>query len=76
MRVVAGRTRWRRTPGAGRRLMALEDTMSRFYRSFEEFAREELKPSNRIGWSMDDLESEADNQREEVLFDEIDLDDT
>lgn len=49
--------------------------MSRFYRSFEEFAREELKPSNRIGWSMDDLESEADNHREEVLFDEVDLDD-
>jgi hypothetical protein len=42
-----------------------------FYRSFEEFEREELKPGNRIGFSLDDLieetvfDSESENEEEE-----------
>jgi len=39
-----------------------------FYRSFEEFEREELRPGNRIGFSLDDL-------IEESVFDsELELD--
>ncbi len=39
-----------------------------FYRSFEEFEREELRPGNRVGFSLDDL-------IEESVFDgEIDAD--
>lgn len=39
-----------------------------FYRSFEEFEREELRPGNRIGFSLDDL-------IEETSFDgELDFD--
>jgi hypothetical protein len=39
-----------------------------FYRSFEEFEREELRPGNRIGFSLDDL-------IEETAFDgELDVD--
>ena len=30
-----------------------------FYRSFEEFEREELRPGNRIGFSLDDLIEES-----------------
>ena len=30
-----------------------------FYRSFEEFEREELRPGNRIGFSLDDLIEET-----------------
>jgi hypothetical protein len=42
-----------------------------FYRSFEEFEREELRPGNRIGFSLDDLieESVFDSETE---VDEID----
>jgi hypothetical protein len=44
-----------------------------FYRSFEEFEREELRPGNRIGFSLDDLieetafdgELEFDSEEEE-----------
>jgi hypothetical protein len=42
-----------------------------FYRSFEEFEREELKPGNRIGFSLDDLieetvfDSDMENEEEE-----------
>jgi hypothetical protein len=39
-----------------------------FYKSFEEFEREELRPSNRIGFCLDDL-------IEETAFDgELDFD--
>lgn len=39
-----------------------------FYRSYEEFEREELRPGNRIGFSLDDL-------IEETAFDgELDFD--
>ncbi len=44
-----------------------------FYRSFEEFEREELRPGNsRIGFSLDDLieESVFDSEAEVDLFDE------
>ena len=30
-----------------------------FYRSIEEFEREELRPWKKAGWSLDDLYSEA-----------------
>lgn len=44
-----------------------------FYRSFEEFEREELRPGSRIGFSLDDLieetnfdgELDFDNEEEE-----------
>ena len=44
-----------------------------FYSSFEEFEREELRPGNRIGFSLDDLieetsydgELDFDNEEEE-----------
>ena len=44
-----------------------------FYRSFEEFEREELRPGNRMGFSFDDLieetnfdsELDFDNEEEE-----------
>lgn len=45
--------------------------MSRFYRSYEEFAREELKPYSRIGFSMDELDIDNGYQ-EDFLFDEAD----
>lgn len=48
--------------------------MSRFYRSFEEFAREEIRPQYRAGWSLDELD--IDNQySEEVEADDDDEDD-
>lgn len=41
-----------------------------FYRSFEEFEREELKPGTRVGFSLDDL-------IEETAFDgELDFDES
>ena len=44
-----------------------------FYKSFEEFEREEIKPgSSRVGFSLDDLieESVFDSDAEVDLFDE------
>jgi hypothetical protein len=43
-----------------------------FYRSFEEFEREELRPGNRIGFSLDDLieESVFDSETEVDQVDE------
>ncbi|MGZ3422660.1 MAG: hypothetical protein ACXWUG_14160 [Polyangiales bacterium] len=43
-----------------------------FYRSFEEFEREELRPGNRIGFSLDDLieESVFDSELEVDQVDE------
>jgi hypothetical protein len=43
--------------------------MSRFYSSFEEFARDEIAPGNRVGWSMDELEIES------TAVEELNLDD-
>ncbi|MGB0679663.1 MAG: hypothetical protein ACPGUV_08385 [Polyangiales bacterium] len=31
----------------------------KYYRSIEEFEREELQPHNKLGWSLDDLYQEA-----------------
>lgn len=33
--------------------------MSRFYQSFEEFAREEIRPQYRAGWSLDELDIDS-----------------
>ncbi len=44
-----------------------------FYKSFEEFEREEIRPgSTRVGFSLDDLieESVFDSETEVDLFDE------
>jgi len=48
--------------------------MSRFYGSFEEFAREELRPATRVCWSLDDLDIDADTARQDILFDQEDED--
>lgn len=34
-------------------------TVPQHYRSFEEFERENIRPMNKIGFSLDDLEDEA-----------------
>lgn len=48
--------------------------MSRVYKSFDEFAREELRPLTRIGFSIDEFD--IDNHYEEdFLFDEQNEDD-
>ncbi|MFO0627277.1 MAG: hypothetical protein U0325_16830 [Polyangiales bacterium] len=51
--------------------------MSRFYGSFEEFAREEIRPMQRVGWSVNDLDIDADLASEELNFEkeEEDFDD-
>jgi hypothetical protein len=41
---------------------------SRFYRSFEEFAREEIRPLTRAGWSMDELDIDAGLGSEDLDF--------
>lgn len=44
------------------------------YRSFEEFEREELRPSrSRVGFSLDEIEETAFDS--EIEFDELDADD-
>jgi len=45
---------------------------SRFYRSFEEFAREEIRPMNRAGWSVDELDIDSDLATEGFMFDDQD----
>ncbi len=42
---------------------------SRFYSSFEEFARDEIRPGYRVGWSMDELEIDS------TIVEDLDLDD-
>ena len=42
---------------------------SRFYRSFEEFAREEIRPLTRVGWSLDELDIDSDLASENFAFD-------
>jgi len=42
-----------------------------FYRSLEEFEREEIRPCFKAGWSLDDLYQEATfNPAEDHSFDE------
>ncbi|MBI5513989.1 MAG: hypothetical protein HY909_09490 [Deltaproteobacteria bacterium] len=41
---------------------------SRFYRSFEEFAREEIRPLTRAGWSMDELDIDTGLGSEDLDF--------
>ena len=45
----------------------------RGYRSMEEFEREEIRPSLRIGFSLEDLVEETTFEGQ-VLFDELDDD--
>ena len=48
---------------------------SRFYQSFEEFAREEIRPMSKVGWSLDDIDFEAEMQTEMFSFKDEDSDD-
>lgn len=48
---------------------------SRFYRSFEEFAREEIRPMTRANWSVDDLDIDSNLGGEDFSFAESDDDD-
>ncbi len=46
---------------------------SRFYRSFEEFARDEIRPgASRIGWSLDELDFDSELQTDDFAFDDKD----
>lgn len=48
---------------------------SRYYRSFEEFAREEIRPMSRIGWSLEELDFDTELQTEDFRFaEEVDED--
>jgi hypothetical protein len=40
------------------------------YRSIEEFEREELRPSNKAGFSLDDLMQETMLHESDLLFDD------
>jgi hypothetical protein len=44
--------------------------MPRSYRSIEEFEREELRPSNKAGFSLDDLMQETMLHESDLLFDD------
>lgn len=46
------------------------------YNSIEEFERDEIRPSMKAGWSLDDLYSDATVERrgEEVEVSELDFD--
>jgi len=41
---------------------------SKYYRSFEEFAREEIRPMSKIGWSLSELDFDAELQTEDFAF--------
>jgi hypothetical protein len=41
---------------------------SKFYRSFEEFAREEIRPMSKIGWSLEELDFHSEVQSDELNF--------
>jgi hypothetical protein len=43
----------------------------KYYDSFEAFEREEIRPLNRIGFTVDDLENEANFREREVSLDEV-----
>ncbi len=40
------------------------------YRSIEDFEREELRPSNKVGFSFDDLMQETMLHENDLLFDD------
>jgi hypothetical protein len=40
------------------------------YRSIEDFEREELRPSNKVGFSFDDLMQETMLHQNDLLFDD------
>jgi hypothetical protein len=40
------------------------------YRTMEEFEREELRPSNKAGFSLDDLMQETQLRESDLLFDD------
>jgi hypothetical protein len=42
----------------------------RSYRTIEEFEREELRPSNKAGFSLDDLMQETMLHESDLLFDD------
>jgi hypothetical protein len=42
----------------------------RSYRSMEEFEREELRPHNKAGFSLDDLMQETMMHQSDLLFDD------
>ena len=44
--------------------------LPRNYRSIEEFEREELRPQNKAGFSLDDLMQETMMQQSDMLFDD------
>jgi hypothetical protein len=46
----------------------------RNYRTLEEFEREEIRPSFKIGFSVDDLEETSFEAESEVGFEEFQLD--
>ena len=43
------------------------------YRSFAEFQREEIRPDQKLGWSIDDLWKDADMRMEGSQFEERDV---
>lgn len=47
----------------------------KYYDSYEAFEREELRPFNRVGFSVDDLENEANFRERDPFPDEVDIDD-
>lgn len=44
--------------------------LPRSYRTIEEFEREELRPSNKAGFSLDDLMQETMLHESDLLFDD------
>ncbi len=44
--------------------------MPRSYRTIEEFQREELRPQNKVGFSLDDLMQETMLHESDLLFDD------
>ncbi|MGD0679452.1 MAG: transcriptional regulator [Polyangiaceae bacterium] len=45
-------------------------TLPKSYRTMEEFEREELRPSNKAGFSLDDLMQETMLHQSDLLFDD------
>ena len=45
-------------------------SVPRSYRTIEEFEREELRPSNKAGFSLDDLMQETMLHESDLLFDD------
>ena len=45
-------------------------TMPKSYRTIEDFEREELRPSNKIGFDFDDLTQETMLHESDLLFDD------